>query len=423
MKKALEEYFENKIESTKHRKSKQQGSGKNIDSKIINGYRVIKVGMNEYSSKDWKTFHDFLFFYFSELIGRDWLSNSDNQNHPIKIWHKSLFDFIKKQETNSLGVFKAECTGSIIALLRLAYNLYLLAHNVEMQKRLIDRLKHIDQFQGAYYETFVASCLIYSGFDVKFENEKDRKCKHHDYIATNLESGICYSVEVKSCRRKNALASNCGEEGFDSVGDQLYNALSKPSAHNRIIFIDINTTMQNWKEKVFSIIDEKEKTLTINRVDAPSAYLFLTNHTCHNHVDDVNYITDTFFTGFKIDDFHPPFIQSFMEFEIKHIDCIELFNDIQNFEIPATFDGENPNIEFVSNKEQALITEIIKTQNNTQKTPDEMHDFFYKSYNEAPKENLLKLVDPANKYPELQSFSQHRLAKLYCRFLSFYRRG
>lgn len=423
MQKSLEEYFENNIESKEYRKSKQQGYGRNIDSKIVDGYRIIKVGANEYNSKDWHTFHDFLFFYFSELIGRDWLSNNDTPSHPIKIWHKLLLKFIKAQETNSLGNFKAECTGSVEAILRLSYNLYLLAHNVEIQRKLIKRLKDIQQFQGAYYETFVASYLIYSGFDVEIEDENNGSSKHHDYIATVKETGKKYSVEVKSCSRKDILGSMQGNDNFKSIGDHIYGALSKPTEFKRIIFIEANTDKQNWQNEVFNIVDQKEKTLTINGSTAPSAYIFLTNHNYHYHLDDTAYKTDTFFTGFKMNDFHPPFTQGFIEFEIKHIDCIELFNDIQNFEIPSTFNGENPNIEFAESKESALITEIIKTQeNNYQKTPAEMDDFYYKTYKETPKANLLKFIDPNNKYPELQMFSQYRLAKLLCRLSTFYKK-
>ena len=96
---------------------------------------------------------------------------------------------------------------------------------------------------------------------------------------------------------------------------------------------------------------------------------------------------------------------------------------MQNFEIPSTFNGENPNIEFTSNKVNGVINEFIKHQENIgQKTTFEMYNFYYQCYRQSKKEKLLEFIDPKNWHPEINDFSQERLAKLYCRLLSFYRR-
>ncbi len=424
MEKALNDYFDEHIEDPVYRKNKQQGSGKNIKSWMNNGKRYIDIGGNPVEISHCLTFHDFLFFFFKINFGDDWLENANN-NHPLKIWYKKPQAFIAQQKTNSKGFYKVSCTGAVNAILRLSYNLYLLAHNVELQKSLIKRLKQVEQFQGAYYKTYVAAYLIYSGFKLGIENESDGSTKHHDYIIENPETGVKYAVEVKLCSRKNVLGSVAGNDSFKSVGDHLYGALSKPTNNKRIIFIEMNTDRNDWFKVVNEILDQKEQTLTVNKKPAASAYLLLTNTNYHYHEDDTGYSVNNIFTGFKIDDFHknPQTYVELIENKISYIDCLELFTNMQNFEIPSTFNGENPNIEFSSNKTNGIIQEVINHQKNIgSKSNIEMYNFYFQSFRNETKEKLLEFIDPQRLYPVLEDFSQERLAKLHCRLLSFYRR-
>lgn len=425
MEKALIQYFDEHVENSDFRKIKQQGSGKNIKSWITNGKRYINVNGEILEITNCKTFHDFLFYFFEYKFGKNWLIDTKNINHPLCIWYNIKNEFVSRQQVNSQGFYNTLCIGAVLAILRLSYNLYLLAHNVELQSQLINRLKHIDQFQGAYYETFVVSYLIYSGFYVAIENEKDGSIKHHDYIATVKETGIKYAIEVKMCSRKNVLGAVQGNETFKTVGDHIYKALSKPTDKKRIIFIEMNTDNNNWYNEVSEILNQKEQSLTIKGKPAPNAYLFLTNINYHYHLNDIDYKVDNIFTAFKFDDFHKSFQndKDILDFELKHIDCLELFVNIQNFEIPSTFNGENPYIEFASNKVSGVINEFIKHEENIgQKSAIEMYNFRYQCYKNSTKEKLLEFIDSENLYPQIKNFSQERLAKLYCRLLSFYGR-
>lgn len=425
MENILLKYFDDQIENPDYRKIKQQGFGKSIKSWLSNGERYINVNKEILKITSCKTFHDFLFYFFEYKFDKNWLKDPKNINHPLSIWYHIKNEFILGQQVNAQGLYIAPCKGAVIALLRLSYNLYLLAHNVELQSRLINRLKQIEQFQGAYYETFVVSYLIYSGFYVAIENEKDGSIKHHDYIATAKETGIKYAVEVKMCSRKNILGAIQGNETAKTVGDHLYKALLKPTDKKRIIFIEMNTDDRNWYSEVLKILNQKEQSLTIKGKPAPKAYLFLTNINYHYHLNDTGYRVENIFTAFKFDDFHKKYqsYKDILDFELKHIDCLELFGDMQNFEIPSTFNGENPNIEFASNKVNGVINEFIKHEENKgQMFPFEMYNFYYQCYRNYTKEKLLELINSKNQYPEIKNFSQGRLAKLYCRLLSYYGR-
>ena len=64
-------------------------------------------------------------------------------------------------------------TGIVACYLGLAYSLYLLDHNAELQARLIHRPKDVGNFQGAYYELIVANILIRAGCTLMLEDETD----------------------------------------------------------------------------------------------------------------------------------------------------------------------------------------------------------------------------------------------------------
>ena len=66
-----------------------------------------------------------------------------------------------------------------------------------MQQRYIERLKDINNFQGAYYELAVANCLIRSGFELKLEDETDEQTKHCEFSAVSKKTGKKYWVEAK----------------------------------------------------------------------------------------------------------------------------------------------------------------------------------------------------------------------------------
>ena len=91
----------------------------------------------------------------------------------------------------------AVVTGVVACYLGLAYSLYLLAHNVELQEKLVRRLKVPGQFQGAYYEVTVANILIRAGFELELEDESDGTVKHCEFSARSRRTGKKYWVEAK----------------------------------------------------------------------------------------------------------------------------------------------------------------------------------------------------------------------------------
>lgn len=333
---------------------KQQGLGKQIISCEAHGYRLVAVGNQRHYEKveRWKTFHDFLLHYFCNFFDKAWADQEKakplESRHPVFVWREMTFQFMRANQTGLGGINTAIMTGAMSAQLHLAYNLYLLAHNVGIQQRLVSRLKDITLFRGALYETYVAAEFIKAGFSLEFENEEDSRSTHCEFSAISKETGRKYSIEAKA-REPNK--QNVG------IGNQLYEAFKKEAKHERVIFIDVNAPDFLDKVEVISKeIRDKEKTLTIKGQPAPPAYIFVTNHPFE--YDLVGMSTQQkagFADGYKIPEFS--FNQCFfnvrdvLKARKDHQDMHHLVKSIcEHHEIPATFDGELPEFAFSDSK-------------------------------------------------------------------------
>jgi len=149
-------------------RKQQQGLGKPIIATKVKDQQVVFVGNTLLSSPKWKTFTDFLSDYLKTTMGEEW-GNSEikkifEDRHPILQWYDKCCKIQQEHYVASDKVQSITATGVVYCYFGIAYNLYLLKHNVELQQRYIDRLKDINNFQGAYYELIVANCLIRLGF-------------------------------------------------------------------------------------------------------------------------------------------------------------------------------------------------------------------------------------------------------------------
>lgn len=326
---------------------KQQGLGRSIISIEHKGYRFIAVGSRLYYSKNWKTFHDFLFEYIKSIFGKEWgeaeLKKPFEERHPILQWLKLANDYMRENKGGEGQIHSAPITGAISAVINLSYNLYLLAHNAKIQDYLIHRLKNKDQFNGALYETYVAGLLIMAGFTLEMEDENDSRSSHCEFTATARETGEKYSIEAKA---RQPFKKDVG------IGNQLYEALKKEARYKRVIFIDANIPdMVESLQKITDELKEKESTLTVNGQPAPLAYIFITNHSYAYDLTGCRFERGGFAHGFKIEDFSVDAkfynIREALEVRKKHKDMESLITSMKEHgEIPVTFDGEIPEFSF-----------------------------------------------------------------------------
>lgn len=352
---ALPEEIQKQFETHEARelqRQQQQGLGKPIISMNFHGYRFVAVGGRLFYSKNWKTFHDFLAEYIKTVLGGAWgneeLRKPPTVRHPILVWYeigtRYMNQFIKERG----NVQSAPMTGAVSAYYGLAYNLYLLAHNLKLQELLIKRLKDRQQFYGAYYETFVAGALVRAGFDIELEDETDSSTSHCEFTATFRATGKRFSVEAKMRGPNKASAD---------VGNQLYGALKKQAKHTRIVFIEENLPPHTGNNEVMETLKavlhslrSREGKLTIDGQPAPPAYVVITNNP---HDYDLNGEVPCWAAaeGFKIPDFKLDSgfssLREALTAREKHIEMLSLMRSLTNHRsIPCTFDGDNPDLAF-----------------------------------------------------------------------------
>lgn len=328
------------------RRKSMQGFGKPIISAKFKGHQFVGVGNKVHFGK-WNTFFEFLDNYIKNALDPEWgnaeLKKPAEQRHPILQWYHAMALYRNSVITEPGRIHTAPMTGATASYYGLAYNLYLLEHNVELQRRLIARLKNLDQFRGAYYESFVAACCILAGFDLELEDEGNPNTTHCEFSAKSKASGKSYSIEAKS-RAPN--------KAHMDVGNQLYAALCKDASHARIVFIDVNVpedkanSEDKWLGEIVPAVKSREQKMTIKEQPAPPAFVIVTNHPYHYDLEGTGTSRAAVALGFKIDDFGVTaefngLIPAFKAKE-KYADLFDLMDAIRRYHIPSTFDGEIP---------------------------------------------------------------------------------
>lgn len=469
-----------RAEAQNMQRERQQGLGKPIISAEAFGQRFVAVRNRLLHSQKWLTFHDFLNDYIKMAIGEDWgnaeLAKPLEQRHPILVWYHYLCDHQRHFIKEPGKVNSASMTGAVAAYMHLAYDLYALDHNAELQEKLIQRLHDHNNFDGARYEVFVAATLIRAGFELAFENEDDRSRSHCEFTATFNRTGKSFSVEAKH-RAGNKFG----------LGRQLNRALAKQADHTRIVFIDINLPDDAVEADVPKRLDTTLSDLRafegrlINDKPLPEAYLFVTNTPWHHHLDEEAFRCCVMVDGFQIPDFKgdvmAPSLRAAIEARERHIEMHKLFRSVQvHSDIPSTFDGEIPEFAFgeatsrlligqrylvhdggglekpgllttatVMESEQTAycglsfddgkagiykwpLTEAemvawrrhtdtffgeLGQRTTTANSPLELYDFFFNSYQHTPQERLLELMAEAPDIAELSQLDQPSLASIY----------
>jgi hypothetical protein len=296
------------------------------------------------------------------------------ERHPIMQRAEVLSDSQKATIKERGKVASAPITGVVSCFLGTSYNLYLLKHIVELQTRLVRRLKDPGQFQGAYYELIAANMLIRAGFDLTLEDETDGGSKHCEFSAVSKRSGKRYWVEAKM-RAVSGLLGKTDKDGtsdtnpLSSMVPHLNAAFKKPAKDDRLIFIDLNSEpgaikdgKPDWGERAIKRLEQYEqKELPKNE----AAYVFVTNLPFHRMLNDRlsnNPLSIAALPyGVGIRDFNRPGHYRLSEahrLRQKHIDAYDIGEAFQKYpQLPSTFDGSLPSETFHGDKGRVLIGE------------------------------------------------------------------
>lgn len=274
-------------------------------------------------------------------------------------------------------MFTGPITAAVSAVLALAYNLYLIHHNLpatpkteRLCKKLVKRLKDPEHFWGALYETYAFALFAVAGFTMELEDESDNSSKHCEFTARS-KSGRVYSVECKARNRAPAPPTEDGALQIDEqtlrLGKKLKDALSKRALHERVVFLDIDMPGITREEQLQQVSDfavarfrELEGTMQIKGQPAPPAYVLVTNIPDHRNAGDFSLGLQIIGLGFKIDDFGQGVVHhgahAMMRARERHADILSLRKAAGvRANVPITFDGSNPALAFSENTRPPLI--------------------------------------------------------------------
>jgi hypothetical protein len=328
---------------------------------------VVAVANSIYFNKNWKTFPDFLTDFVRRVLGPDWgneeLRKSEAEMHPVALWYRKN-SLLQAAHAGKPGeVFTTPETGAARAYLELAYNLYLLEHNVELRARLINRLKHPDQFLGALSEIRVAGMFVRAGFAIDFADEDNNENTHCEYDVTRAATGKKFSVEVKTRHWDKNFPSDSSEgrrQVCMRVSRLLRAALGKKAEHDRIAFIELAMSDQSqagqqtqepwWMQAAVDGIRDAERVLREQDLVPPSAIVIIGNHPHHLHLDTTSSIVGYAVDGIGPTDFRSGLsgsLRDALRFREAHGDFLALWRSIEKHRnIPTTFDGTNRYLAF-----------------------------------------------------------------------------
>ncbi len=275
----------------------QQGFGKPIIAARFNDYQIVAVGKAIHWSKkaNTQTFSATISSASSVPIGAMPNSPSHSISGTRCCSGINLLPILGSHDQNSRRGDSAEITGVVACYLGTAYSLYLLDHNVELQARIIRRLKNPRDFQGAYYELIVANALIRAGFKLTLEDETDpvRQALRIRGRLTTLRKKILGRGENARCGRSAWEGPQRRHpEPQSDIPDvpHLNGALAKPAAGDRLIFIDLNTDAAlgadgkpTWAQSSLVRLEQFERRELVAGV---TAYVFISNVPFHRMLSE-----------------------------------------------------------------------------------------------------------------------------------------
>jgi len=223
---------------------------------IFNGERLRAVRNVLHRRPIKETFAEFLLHHLKWTLGKNWhdgqIALTPSQRHQIMLWYRALNENYREvienpgNETPD-GTFRAFPTGDTLALLTLAFDVYILRQQGNLPSKLLDRLRSKDQFQGARYEIAIAATFVRAGFDVEFLDEKVQK--RGEFIARHPVFGDNVEVEAKSRHRAGVLGQSGSPDEAKAVRAVVENLVNDALSHNLgdkpfLIFVDLNAPGQ-----------------------------------------------------------------------------------------------------------------------------------------------------------------------------------
>jgi hypothetical protein len=203
--------------------------------------------------KPTETFHEFCVWAVKMTFGQEWLDEQFTQpaetRHVVAKWLTDLRELQKRDAPpgHEPGEIVSSITsGSAQELVLLGRDFIYLAQIGKLPDRLVDRLRHKGQFQGAWYEIRVASALIHGGFEIEWLDKKSES--HCEFTAKHSFTQETLAVEAKS-RHRPGLLNEPGDKKEDLrvlATRNFRDALKKDTQGLPfLVFVDVNMPLSD----------------------------------------------------------------------------------------------------------------------------------------------------------------------------------
>lgn len=212
------------------------------------GKKFIAAGRRVLYSEKWKFIPDFLLDYVPGLFGKEWwdaeVTKPQEQRHQVFQWRTGCLSHRAAAQPDANGKRTVKLDGNSAAYLSLAFNLFAIEDNGRLDDVLLQRLKHPDQFQGAWHEVFVEATCLRAGFAIEREDEHDPATRHAEFTATQKATGERFSVEAKSKHRPGVLGFAGAPQPDEKLSlkftSLINDAIAKNPQYPLVIFLDTN---------------------------------------------------------------------------------------------------------------------------------------------------------------------------------------
>jgi SEC-C motif len=269
----------------------------------INGRTFVPIGGKFLRLPKSKYFTDVLWEYVPSVFGQHWRQcegvKPPELRHPVMQWALKGLEYLNAQPRQPDGSQAGVFTGPLLAYMTFAYDLFVVDNNGGLDNRLLHRLKHIDQFQGARHELFAEATCLRAGFAVEHENESDILTRHAEFTATYRATGQKLSVEAKSRHRPGVLGRPGVRQRSDRLNlsfERLLNdAVDKKPAHPLVVFLDMNLPFEDANQLLSpqpgsvlhpSILRTLDRIRAAHGGKDPISLLLITNHPGHYTQDN-----------------------------------------------------------------------------------------------------------------------------------------
>jgi hypothetical protein len=223
------------------------GAVKKPITATVGDTRFVAVGNTLHFNNGWRLFTDFLTGYLAAKLGREWgtreVTKPDTEQHPAVYWYNQHALASQKLTRREDGLLSSTF-GCSHAWLRLAYDIYLINHNADLQAKLLRRIRDRNSFQGARFEAAVAAMMLAAGYELEYSPEKGPG-KHPEFIARHKTNGQSISVEAKS-RHRPGIMGYPGEMSAVTrfnINKLLSDAVNKDTKNPLLVFVEVNCAL------------------------------------------------------------------------------------------------------------------------------------------------------------------------------------